>query len=420
MEVNETNKNELSKNMDSFLSEKFEENNKKIEKIITEKYDEKIENLKTELLDIFEKRINNMFSENEINQKIIDIDNKLNKLNQDYIDFKSIKIKYFNKFIEFLNNKSIPVSQDSTSNENIDSSKKNEDIENLKEQNNKLKAIIKKLKKEKDDIKDKLEKELANKENSSVISPQIENFKKDIEKLKEEKANLINKYKNLENELKKSEKIELKQSLSSSSKNIQKKYNAKLIPHKKDITYLYNEVEDKELIELKLTIKNEGQDELPKNCEIELINDIKGLNLEKYKTKNIIKKSDEITIKFKVDMKSINLNEDISVEFKLLDDNKKDIVGVKCKLNIIIKKEEQTSEAEESPKNNNFLEENDYNELFNYVNEILNIETLGEDISSFKNKESELLNNKKEKYEGITENTDFIESLKEDLLEVFQ
>jgi len=124
--------------MDSFLSEKLEENNQKIEKIITEKYDEKIENLKTELLDIFEKRINSMFSENEINQKIIDIDNKLNKLNQDYIDFKSIKIKYFNKFIEFLNNKSIPVSQDSTSNENIDSSKKNEDIENLKEQNNKL------------------------------------------------------------------------------------------------------------------------------------------------------------------------------------------------------------------------------------------------------------------------------------------
>ncbi len=406
--------------MDSFLSEKLEENNQKIEKIITEKYDEKIENLKIELLDIFEKRINSMFSENEINQKIIDIDNKINKLNQDYIDFKSIKIKYFNKFIEFLNNKSIPVSQDSTSNENIDSSKKNEDIENLKEQNNKLKAIIKKLKKEKDDIKDKLEKELANKENSSDISPQIENFKKDIEKLKEEKANLINKYKNLENELKKkSEKIELKQSLSSSSKNIQKKYNAKLIPNKKDITYLYNKVEDKELIELKLTIKNEGQDELPKNCEIELINDIKGLNLEKYKTKNIIKKSDEITIKFKVDMKSIKLNEDITVEFKLLDDNKKDIVGAKCKLNIIIKKEEQTTEAEESPKNNN-LEENDYNELFNYVNEILNIETLGEDISSFKNKVSELLENKKEKYEGITENTDFIESLKDDLLEVFQ
>jgi len=208
--------------------------------------------------------------------------------------------------------------------------------------------------------------------------------------------------------------------LSSSSKNIQKKYNAKLILNKKDITYLYNEVEDKELIELKLTIKNEGQDELPKNCEIELINDIKGLNLEKYKTKNIIKKSDEITIKFKVDMKSIKLNEDNSVEFKLLDDNKKDIVGAKCKLNIIIKKEEQTTEAEESTKNNNFLEENDYNELFNYVNEILNIETLGEDISSFKNKVSELLENKKEKYEGITKNTDFIESLKEDLLEVFQ
>ena len=118
-------------------------------------------------------------------------------------------------------------------------------------------------------------------------------------------------------------------------------------------------------------------------------------------------------------MKSIKINEDISVEFKLLDDNKKDIVGAKCKLNIIIKKEEQTTEVEESPKNNNFLEENDYNELFNYVNEILNIETLGEDISSFKNKVSELLKNKKEKYEGITENTDFIESLKEDLLEVF-
>ena len=42
------------------------------------------------------------------NKKLLDIDDKINKLNQYYIDFKSVKIKYFNKFIEFIDNKSNP------------------------------------------------------------------------------------------------------------------------------------------------------------------------------------------------------------------------------------------------------------------------------------------------------------------------
>ena len=40
-------------------------------------------------------------------------------------------------------------------------------------------------------------------------------------------------------------------------------------------------------------------------------------------------------------------------------------------------------------------------------------------MTSFKEKLSELLDSKKEKYEGITEKTDYIENLKEDLLNKF-
>ena len=71
--------------------------------------------------------------------------------------------------------------------------------------------------------------------------------------------------------------------------------------------------------------------------------------------------------------------------------------------------------------NNNkiILEESDFEELFNHVNDILSIENAGENMTSFKEKLSELLDSKKEKYEGITEKTDYIENLKEDLLEKF-
>ncbi len=120
--VNETIKNKDSKDMDSYLSQKYEEYNKTLDKIIMEKNEEKIQGLKAELSEEIEKKVNNIFTENEINKKMIDLDSKLNKLNQDYIDFKSIKIKYFNKFIEILENKSIPQVIDSSKNEQNESS----------------------------------------------------------------------------------------------------------------------------------------------------------------------------------------------------------------------------------------------------------------------------------------------------------
>ena len=417
--VIETDKDETSKGIDSYISQKFEENNEKLEKNIIEKIEEKIQSLKLELFTEIERKINDVFADNEISKKILDIDDKINKLNQDYTEFKSIKIKYFNKFIEILDNKSN--SQDTSKNEQSEPSQKSEDIDNLKEQNNRLKAMIKKIKKEKDDMKDKFEKDLSNKGNSEDISPQLENLKKENEKLKEENGNLNNKIKSLENELKKkSEKAELKPSSSlSSSKINQKKYKCRLLC-KKDNIYQYNEIQESELIELNLTIKNESEDILPKNCEIQLMNEVNGLYLEEFKTKNNIKDSEEITLKIKVDIKTIKLNEDIDVKFKLVDDNKKDILGGKCKLNIKIIKENPYIEEEEPVNSNTIvLEDNDYEELYKHVNDILQIENAGEDMSSFKVKLSELLENKKEKYEVIVEKTEYIEKLKEDLEEIF-
>ena len=46
------------------------------------------------------------------------------------------------------------------------------------------------------------------------------------------------------------------------------------------------------------------------------MNEINGLNLEEFKTKNIIKDSEEITLQIKFDIKTIKLNEDIDVRFK--------------------------------------------------------------------------------------------------------
>ncbi len=151
------------------------------------------------------------------------------------------------------------------------------------------------------------------------------------------------------------------------------------------------------------------------------MNEIDGLNLEKFKTKNNIKESEEITIKFKLDINKIKINEEMDIKLKLVDENKKDVPGGKCKLNIKIIKEEKIIENGEQTNDNNIvLEESDYEELYNHVNDILQIETMGENMSSFKSKLSELLNSKKEKYESITEKTDYIEKLKEDLEEVFQ
>ena len=47
------------------------------------------------------------------------------------------------------------------------------------------------------------------------------------------------------------------------------------------------------------------------------------------------------------------------------------------------------------------------------------LENVGENIDSFKEKLLGLLENKKEKYSSISEKTEFIESLKEDLMEIF-
>ena len=104
---NNSNENEVSKNLDNILSEKFEENNNKIEKKYIGKNWWK-NYCKSEINNNLEEKIKNLFSENDINKKLLDIDDKINKLNQDYIDFKSVEIKYFNKFIEFIDDKSNP------------------------------------------------------------------------------------------------------------------------------------------------------------------------------------------------------------------------------------------------------------------------------------------------------------------------
>ena len=113
----------------------------KSKKNLLEKIVEIIENSKSVISNILEEKIKNLISENDINKKLLDIDDKINKLNQYYINFKSVKIKYFNKFIEFIDIKSNPqdpskVAQTGQT-EQIQST--NKEIEDLKEKNNKLK-----------------------------------------------------------------------------------------------------------------------------------------------------------------------------------------------------------------------------------------------------------------------------------------
>lgn len=413
---NDSNENKVQGNLDSILFEKFEENNNKIEKTLMEKINEKIEQSNSQISNMLEEKIKNFFSENDINKKMIDIDDKINKLNQDYIDFKSVKIKYFNKFIEFIDNKSSP--QDSLKVEQSEPIQSNKEIDDLKEKNNKLKDIIKKL-------KNKMDKEFTNKEIPINISSQLENLKKENEKLKEENKNLNNKVKNLESELnKKQDKIDLKTSSSFTNPKIPiKKYNCKLNPDKKSNIFPYEEIKENESISIKLVIKNEGDEQLPKNSEFQLMNEINGLTLEKYKTKDAIKDTEEVILKFKVDLESIKLNEDIDVKLKLIDDQKKDIDMAKCKIKIKIEKgeEQEIVNDEDANKNvnNNLLEENDYEALYNEINEMCSIENVGENMNTFKEKLLALLETKKEKYSSISEKTDFIESLKEDLMEIF-
>jgi hypothetical protein len=74
-----------------------------------------------------------------------------------------------------------------------------------------------------------------------------------------------------------------------------------------------------------LIIKNDGDEELTKNCELQLMNQINELSLEKYKTQNSVEDTEEITLNFKVDLESIKLNEDIGVKLKFINNKKKDI-----------------------------------------------------------------------------------------------
>jgi hypothetical protein len=342
-----------------------------------------------------------------------------------------------------LDNKTGP--KDSTRKEINDSSLKKEDTEKIKENNNKLKDLVKKLKKEKDDLKAKLENFSSNKENNTKDLKLLEKIKEEnknllskIQKLEKEKKDLNEKIRTLENGLnEKSEKKELKSSFSLTTK--QKKYKCKLTSDKNCITFGFEKVKDEGIIEFNLTVKNMA-DELPKNCEFQLMNDIKGLTLEECKIKNNIKTTEVIQIKLKVDLDAITLNDEFSVKLKLLDDKKKDIEGGKCKVNIKIEKEEieekeekeeqkeeekeeikeKEKEFEVSSNNAIFLDDNDYQELFEYTEEILSIQSAGEDITSFKNKVISFLEDKKDKYAEIKEKTEYLEVLKEDLLELFQ
>jgi hypothetical protein len=105
---NDSNRDEISKNLDNILSKNLKKTIIKSEKNLLKKFGEKIENSKYEIINILEEKIKNLFSENDINKKLLDIDDKINKLNQYYIDFKSVKIKYFNKFIDNKSNAQDP------------------------------------------------------------------------------------------------------------------------------------------------------------------------------------------------------------------------------------------------------------------------------------------------------------------------
>lgn len=94
-------------------------------------------------------------------------------------------------------------------------------------------------------------------------------------------------------------------------------------------------------------------------------------------------------------MESLKLNENICIQLKLLDYKKKEIEGAACTLNIKIEKEEESPIVEESSKDRIILEENEYKELFDNINDALNIESIGENISTFKEKLLDLVEKKK-------------------------
>lgn len=390
-------KGELLENLNNILYEKFKENNQRIENINIENF----KNLKNELLEIIDEKIKNNLT--ETNKKILDIESKISQLNQDNTDYKLVKIKYFNKFFDCLDSMSRPLyPEKDTPN---DSSQKNNDIDKLKDNNNKLRDIIKKLKKEINELRENVEN--SKKENENLLS--------ENKKFANEKKDFIDKIRKLEKELKTKSDI-IKSSSNQISKKIEpkKNYKCKLNPQENNIVYQYENIKENNIIDFNLTIKNFGENELPKNCEIQLMNEVKGLSLEKYKINKAIKDSESIQIKLKVDLNSINLNEEIHIGIILLDNNNEEIEDSKCEINIIIEKKEEALKSEI------LLEEKDYKELYEYIDNLLSIGTLGENNASFKNKVLSLLEKKKEKYNEIKEKTEYLDSLKDDLTELFQ
>ena len=158
--------------------------------------------------------------------------------------------------------------------------------------------------------------------------------------MKEENKNLNNKVKTLESELnKKKDKIDdLQHSLSVSNTKLSL---IKLIVINPDKKVIFCRIRKSKRIIQYLSIWLSRMMEMKnwlKIVNLQLMNQINGLSLEKYETQNSVEITEEIILKFKVDLESIELNEDIGVKLKLIDDKKKVIDSVKCQINIKIDK----------------------------------------------------------------------------------
>ena len=409
---------EMTKNLKSFILEKFEENNQNFQKIV-----------------------------NEINQNILNIESTIKELNDENKDFKSTTIQNLNKIIELVEQK--PSLKDSFRSILSDSSQNNEDSNSLKNNIKKLKEIIKKNTKEKNDLKKQLENNLKGNDNNL----------EEVEKIKKENNNLLLKNKSLEEKItslkekikrleennktkkkidqsKNNEKVNAslnktandKGSLDNQENNMPvskinpKKYICNLKENMMTNSFSYEEIEKNKNIIIKLTLTNDGEEEIPPGCEIKLKKSLKGLSLEKYKTKNPIKSFQEVQIQVicNIDLNLISLNTEIPISFGIFHNEKDISKNSNFELNIKIEKEQNNFKEEENGNNNITLEEDDYKNLFDYIEEIYCIGTLGENLDSFKKRLSLLLKEKKEKYNDIKEKTDYLENLKEDLEEAFQ
>lgn len=409
---------EMTNNLKSFITEKFEENNQNYQKIV-----------------------------NEMNQNILNIENTLKELNDENKDFKSATIQNLNKIIELAEQK--PSLKDSFRSILSDSSQNNDDANSLKQNIKKLKEIIKKITKEKNDLKKQLENnqkgngnnleemEKLKKENNNLLSKnksleeKITSLKEKIKRLEEN-----NKTKKKMEEPKNNEKVneslnETEKDKGSLDNQEKKKPVSKIIPKKyicnlksdmENNSFSYEEIEKNKNISIKLILTNDGEEEIPPGCEIKLKKGLKGLTLEKYKTKNPIKSFQEVQIQVicSIDLNLISLNTEIPINLGIFHNEKNISKNSNFELNIKIEKEQNILKEGENTNNNITLEEDDYKNLFNYIEEIYGIENLGENIDTFKTRLSSLLKEKKDKYNDIKEKTEYLENLKEDLEEAFQ